>query len=420
MYGPPTQAQPIQQPTSMPSQPAQSPIARPPARRALLIGGLAAAIVLLVGVVATIVVVSLPGKKPKPPPPIAGPACGYKIAYLGPLTADNSGDGDSIRNAAELAVDRYNQQHAGCKAELAAFDTKGDDDEAVRQAGEIVKDDKVVGVVGPVWYSEALKVMPVLDAAGIPAISPSLPYSKLAQSGWKTFHRLVGSDTDQAAASARYLTSTLHAQRVFVVADNDETGIAFSQELRLRLNTAFAGRADINGDEKDYAAVISQITAANADAVYFAGYYNAGGVLVKQLHAANANIKIAGWDRIFSQEFINSAGNDAAEGVVITCPCTPPSEARDNFASTYKDKYHDSPYFSPEAFDAANTYLAALNAGKATRAAVLSYLSTYDSDGVSRRVKFTSTGDLALTSPTIWAYKIKSGTVYKEQAIATG
>jgi branched-chain amino acid transport system substrate-binding protein len=95
----------------------------------------------------------------------------------------------------------------------------------------------------------------------------------------------------------------------------------------------------------------------------------------------------------------------------------PPSEARNNFANDYRAKFEEAGYYGPEAFDATNALLAALNAGKATRADVLAHVTAYEGEGVSRRIKFTPTGDLDSATPTVWAYQVKDGGVYKEQAI---
>jgi ABC-type branched-subunit amino acid transport system substrate-binding protein len=351
------------------------------------------------------------------PPPVSA-ACGYKLAFLGILSGDNSGDGQTVRNATRLALDKYNRQHDGCTTELVEYDTKGEDDQAGRLAEELARDEKVLGVIGPLWFSEAQKAMPILEAAGVPVVSPSVTYTSASQRGWRTFHRTVGNDADQAAAAARYMTQTMRAQRVFVVADTDEYASAVADDVRRGLNTAFAGRADISGSETTFAGVVSQISSSTADAVYFAGYYDAGGILVKELRAAKPGIKVATWDRLFTDLFAEAAGEAAAEGVVITCPCMPPSEARNNFANEYEARYSEAGYYGPESYDAANVLLAALGAGKATRADVLSFVKAYDGQGVSRRIKFTASGDLEPSTPTVWAYQVKQGGVYKDQLIA--
>ncbi|WP_203929398.1 ABC transporter substrate-binding protein [Virgisporangium ochraceum] len=392
----------------------------PPRRsRGPLVGALAAGAVVLLLVVGGIVF-ALTRPEPEPPPetPVAA-ACGYKVAYLGILSGDNSGDGKAIRNSAKLAVDKYNAAHQDCTAELVEYDTQGDEDEAGRMAGEIVRDEKVVGVVGPIWFTEAEKAMPIFDAAGLPVISPSLMYTVLSQKGWKTFHRTVGTDADQAAAAARHLTQTMGARRVFVVSDTDEYATGVANEARRALNTAFIGRADIAGNETTFASVVSQVTSSTADAVYFSGYHEAASIFVKEMKAAKSDIKIMGWDRIFTDLFIEGATAAVAEGVAMTCPCAPPSEARNNFATEYREKFGESAgYYGPESFDAANVLLAALAAGKSVRADVNAFVGAYDSQGVSRQIKFTPTGDLDTSTPTVWSYVVRGGSIYKDRVVA--
>jgi branched-chain amino acid transport system substrate-binding protein len=237
-----------------------------------------------------------------------------------------------------MAVDRYNRDHAPCTVALAQFDTKGQDAEAARLAEELIRDDKILAVVGPVWLTEALRTMPILDRGGVPAISPSVSYTGLSQRGRKGFHRTIGTDADQAVAGARYLTSVLGASKVYVVGDTDEYGAAVADDVRRGLGNAVAGRAAIRGDETDFGSVVSQVVAAGADAVYFAGYHDAAGIFVKQLRAVRPQIKVVAWDRVFTDAFVAGAGRTAAEGVVMTCPCVPPSEAGDNFVNGFRSR----------------------------------------------------------------------------------
>jgi branched-chain amino acid transport system substrate-binding protein len=387
---------------------------------AAIVGAVVVALVLVIGVAYALS--GKPGGGGSNPTLAASgpPACGYKLAYLGVLSGTNASDGKTIRDSAQLAVERYNSAHGKCTVELVQYDTTGNDDEAVRLANTLVKDDKVLGVVGPIWFTEAQKVLPILDSSGAAAISPSLTQTGLSQHGWKVFHRTIGTDADQAIAAARYLTSTMQAHKVYVIGDNDENGTAVADEVRRRLGSGAVGSATIRGDEKDFASVVSNITATGADALYFAGYYDAAGVLVKQLRAASPDIKVVSWDRIFTDLFITGAGKSAAQGVVITCPCVPPSEADKNFGNDFKAKYGQAGYYGPEAFDATNVLLAAIGVGKATRADVLAYINQYDGQGVSRRIKFRSSGDLDVSVPTVWAYKVENGSVYKDQQVALG
>jgi branched-chain amino acid transport system substrate-binding protein len=229
---------------------------------------------------------------------------------------------------------------------------------------------------------------------------------------------MVGTDLDQADAGARYLSKVTHAKKAVIVTDDSDYGSAVSSEVSHALGETSTGTVYIKRADKDFTAAIKEVNASGADWLYLAAYYDDGGAFVKQLRTQNKTIKIVSGDGVFTDLFVTNAGKDAAEGVVITCPCIPAPKARNNFATQFKDRFgHPASYYGPEAYDAANILLLALNSGASTRADVLRFVNAYDGEGVSRRIKFTPRGDLDSTRLQVWAYKVSNGFVDSEQAI---
>jgi branched-chain amino acid transport system substrate-binding protein len=205
--------------------------------------------------------------------------------------------------------------------------------------------------------------------------------------------------------------------KTFVVYDETEFGSTAHDEVRRRLGDRAIGEVAIKRTDKDFAAAVKQITDAGADSIYYAGFFDDGGIFVKQLRTANPNIAVVSGDKIFTQSFIDATGT-TSEGVVITCPCMPADQAAQNFATTFKQKYSDTAsYYGPEAYDATNILLSGLNAGKSTRKDMLAYVNAYSGRGVSREVKFTVNGDLDVANLQIWAYKVQGGYVVSDRVI---
>jgi ABC-type branched-subunit amino acid transport system substrate-binding protein len=418
-------------PASNLSQATYPPVLPPPTPRkrggfiAMVVGAGVLAVLLAIGlVIVAIKTTGSPGGGNSPTPnPLAGgasPACGYKLAYLGVLTGDNAADGVTIRDSAKLAIDQYNGNHGNCKVSLAEFDTQRKDDLSATVAQQVVEDPKILGVIGPVYRSEVLAATPVLEQAGVPLVSPAASDEELSRKGWKVFHRVLGTDADQAVAGAQYLKTIAKASKTYIVYDDTEFGTTASAEVRRRLGDLVVGEVAISRTATDYSAAVKQVTDAGADSVYFAGFFDDGGVFVKALKTAAPKITVVSGDKIFTQSFIDAAGS-TAEGVVITCPCIPAEQAGDNFAAKYKQKYSDTAsYYGPEAYDATNIFLAGLNAGKSTRADMLAFVNAYSGRGISRDIKFTVSGDLDVSNLQIWAYKVQGGYVEKDQAIPPG
>lgn len=350
--------------------------------------------------------------------PAVAAACGYKIAYLGLVTGDSAGDGVTVRDSTKFAIEQYNKKHPNCTVEFTEFDTQRKEDLGAQLARRVADDPKILGVVGPVYRSEVLAAVPVLNSEGVPMITPSAADADLSRKGWTVFHRLVATDADQAVAGARYLQKVANAKRTFIVADDSDYGVTAGTEVRRALRpTAVAGTANVKRADKDFAGTVKQVVDSGADAVYFGGFFDDGALFVKQLRAAKPGITIVAGDRVFTDSFVTGAGA-GADGVVITCPCIPASQADRNFATDFELRYNESAsYYGPEAYDATNVFLSGLEAGKSTRATMLAHVKAYDGRGVSRSISFTSTGDLGAKSLQIWAYKVNGGGITKDQVI---
>ena len=78
------------------------------------------------------------------------------------------------------------------------------------------------------------------------------------------------------------------------------------------------------------------------------------------------------------------------------------------FKAAYKARFgvKDGTY-SPEAYDAANFFLAAIKAGKTDRASINAYVSSKSWVGITKTLKFDKTGEIA--GGAIFAYVYKNG-----------
>jgi branched-chain amino acid transport system substrate-binding protein len=105
----------------------------------------------------------------------------------------------------------------------------------------------------------------------------------------------------------------------------------------------------------------------------------------------------------------------------VTCPCSPPEKAGGTFVTDYKAKWNtDAGTYSDVAFDAANMFLAGLDAGNTTPEKMNTYLSTIDYKGIANEYKFTPTGELDPSLIKVWTFKFdKSGNTIADQEVPT-
>ena len=350
--------------------------------------------------------------------------CGYKIAFFGALTGSAANLGVNIEQGAELAVKQYNDKNgAGCIT-MAKFDSQGSPDVAPGVARQLIQDKKIIGIVGPAFSGESIAANPIFNEAGIPIITPSATNPVLATGGqpngtpWKIFHRAVANDGAQGPAAGNYIKSVLAAKKVYVVDDQSAYGAGLADQVKTTLGALVVGSDKVGADGKqtDFSGTVNKVTGSGATALFYGGYYQNAGLLRKQLTAAGWKGTLVAGDGVNDPGYIKSAGNAAAQGSVLTCPCAPASKAGGTFDTDYKAAWNqDAGTYSDVAYDAANMFLQGIKAGNTTTDKLNTYLSTIDYTGVANEYKFTSAGELDPSLIKVWAFKVDNGAVVPDQ-----
>ena len=334
--------------------------------------------------------------------------CGLKLAFVGALTGGSANLGINMRNGAQLAIDEYNAKNKGCEVTYVQKDSQGKEDVVSPIAKEIVKDQKLIGSIGPAFSGETQTAMPTYEEGKLPMITPSATRPSLSTNGWKTFHRAVANDDSQGPAAANYIKSVLNAQKVFVMDDQSAYGTGIADNVKKVLGSLVVDTDKVQKDvTKDFAGSITKIRASGATAVFYGGYYQEAGLLLKQMRGAGLKdvILVAG-DGVADAGLSEVAGKENAAGTVVTCPCAPATAAKGNFLPSYKAKFNqDAGTYSDVAYDAANIFLKGIEAGNTTREKMNAYLGTIDYEGVANKYKFTATGELDPSRFIVWAFK---------------
>jgi branched-chain amino acid transport system substrate-binding protein len=334
--------------------------------------------------------------------------CGYEIAYFGALTGSSANLGVNIEQGAELAVVQYNKKHGANCITIKKFDSQGKPDVAPGLARQLVTDKKIIGIVGPPFSGESEAADPIFNDAGIPLITPSATRVSLSSHGWKVFHRAVANDGAQGPGAANYIKSVLNATKVFVADDQSAYGAGLSDVVKSTLGALVVGtdKTDADGKQTDFSATVQKIVASGATAFFYGGYYQNAGLLRKQLTAAGWKGTLVAGDGVDDPGYATAAGNDAAVGTIVTCPCSPASKAGGTFVADYKTQWNvDAGTYSDVAFDAANIFLQGVDAGNTTPDKMNTYLSTVNYSGVANTYKFTDKGELDSSLIKVWAFK---------------
>jgi branched-chain amino acid transport system substrate-binding protein len=331
------------------------------------------------------------------------------LAYAGAQTGANAQLGVNIFNGIQLAINQHNAANPGCQVQFKKFDTEGDPNKATGPVTQLVSEPEIVGVIGLPFSGESKATGNIFEQKGLVHITPSATNPGLTENGWTTFFRGLGNDAVQGPAAAKFLTGKLGAKKVYLVQDDSDCGIGLGTSTSAGLGSALVGTEKVTTGQKDFSAVISKIMNAKADAVFYSGYYAEGAPFDQQLSGKGFTGTFVAPDGVKDDQFIKQAG-DASNNAYFTCPCIP-GELIPDFASAYKEvsKGAEPGTYSIEGYDAATVLLSGIDAGKQSRADLLSWVKTYDKDGLSKHYKWDAKGELQ--APTVYGYKVENGKI---------
>jgi branched-chain amino acid transport system substrate-binding protein len=307
-------------------------------------------------------------------------------------------------------------------------DTQGSGDNAPPVVEEVVSNANTVAVLGPAFSGESEASGDTYEQAGIPFVSQSATNPGLSQKGWTYWYRGVANDNDQGQPAAQYLAEVMGATNVFVLHDKSTYGQGLAEVVRDTLDGAGVTVAGFEGVEtgaEDFSAVISDVQAANPDAVFFGGYDADFGKIVKQARDAGLTAPMMSGDGSVSSTTVDLAG-DALTDVVLTCPC--------NLSGDFIAQYNESvgsdaatvPVYVGEGYDVASLIGEGIKSaieGGATdaegiRAGIKAYLDSLTLDapfvGVAKSYAFDpATHELAAEdrSSLIFFYEASPGSI---------
>ncbi|HSD51967.1 MAG TPA: branched-chain amino acid ABC transporter substrate-binding protein, partial [Candidatus Methylomirabilis sp.] len=353
-------------------------------------------------------------------PAWAGELPPVKIGLVVPMAGEAGRVGQSMRQAAEMAVADW-METLGRKTELALGDDQFDPKQAVVAAERLVQDG-VWGVVGHFYSSSSIPASAVYSQAGIPQITPTSTHPRLTEQGFDSVFRVSGRDDQHAISAADFIQSRLKARRIAVIHDRTEYGRTLAETLIRMLEQRSAKRivaieAVAQGD-KDFSVVIARLKAVEPDVVYFGGIFREGGYLIRQMRQAGLQAAFVSGDAVLDPEFVKIAGEEAASGAYLTFAPDPrllPS-ARP-FIRRFEERYGPIGPYVLYTYDAVGALLWAIHHAKPLTNTkeelrkVLKVMHGNPYDGTLGRIRWDKRGDLA-TSPYVVYVTRKGGSLH--------
>lgn len=345
-----------------------------------------------------------------------------KIGGLFSVTGPPAFLGEPERNTAKMVIDSINQAGGikGQKLELVVYDTAGDATKAVQMATKLIKDDKVIAIIGPSTTGESMAVLPVAEKEKIPLISCAAG-SKITDPVKRYVFKTAQNDGLAVAKIFEHLNK-LKQNKVAILTVSDGFGASGREQLKL-----LAGKYGIQvvvddtygPKDTDMTSQLTKIRASQAQALIVWGTNPGPAVIAKNAKQLGLKLPLYMSHGVSSKKFIALAG-DAAEGVrlpsgkVIVSDVLPKNDPQKSALMAYVKDYQnhykvEGDHFGGHAWDGVMLLKTAIERGGATAEGVRDALEKIkDFHGIGGTFTFSATDHAGLTKDAFVMVEIKN------------
>ena len=314
------------------------------------------------------------------PAPAAPP---IKIGALFSITGPPSFLGEPERNTAQMVVDEINRIGGigGRKLQLVIYDTQGDATKAVQVATRLIKEDKVVAIIGPSTTGDTMAVIPLVEKAQIPLISCAAGI-KITDPVKKWVFKTAQNDSLAVARIYEHLKKR-QISKVAILTVSDSFGSSGREQLNVQAKKF--GIQIISDDtygpkDTDMTAQLTKIRGSKTQALICWGTNPGPAIIARNVKQLGLHMPLYMSHGVSSKKFIELAG-DAAEGIilpsgrVLVANLLPNTDRQKkallSFIKNYQKQYRaEGDHFGGHAWDAVMLLKSAIEKGADTPAAI--------------------------------------------------
>lgn len=324
-----------------------------------------------------------------------------KIGFLPPLTGPDSVGGLSLTHSLELAVKQINEAGGvnGAMIKLVIIDSQSLPQLAVQALNTLVEKDKVVAIVGPIYSTQTVAMLPGIKKYEIPVLTgATAPSLTVEGNGW--LFRMRPAEDLAAQAMVRYLKEDLKVKKAAILHDEGAYGVGGSialQEHAKQAGIEIVKRIQISKNEKDIKPYFKAMKDAGAEMfVAFATTTPQAGFILTQWSEAGRPLGLLGSVTFATKNAQHIAGAAGEGTLAIVDAVLSNSKEGLKFRADYHSAYGtdvDELYGYP--FDAMKVLAKALASihdlsGKKIREALR---KVNDYNGIYGPVRFDSDGN---------------------------
>lgn len=243
-----------------------------------------------------------------------------KIGGLFSVTGPASFLGEPEKKTLEMLVNETNAKGGinGMKLEAVIYDTTGDATKAVQLATKLIKDDKVSVIIGPSTTGESMAVIPVAEKEKVPLISCAAGI-KITDPVKQWVFKTPANDHIAAEKIMNYMAKQKQ-KTIALLTVTDGFGSSGREQIKaLAKQKGFSIVADevYGPKDTDMTAQLTKIRGIKPDAIICWGTNPGPAVITKNVKQLGIKIPLYMSHGVASKKYIELAGADAAEGVML-------------------------------------------------------------------------------------------------------
>ncbi len=345
-----------------------------------------------------------------------------KIGALFAVTGPASFLGGPERNTAQMVVDEINKAGGvkGRKLELIVYDTAGDATKAVQLATKLIKNDKVVAIVGPSTSGESMAIIPVAEKEHIPLVSCAASI-KITEPVKKWVFKTAQNDALAVAKIYEHLQK-IKQTNVAILTVSDGFGSSGREQLKAQADKhgiKIVADDTYGPKDTDMTAQLTKIRGSQAQAVIVWGTNPGPAIIAKNARQLGVKTPLYMSHGVSSKKFIELAG-DASEGLrlpsgrALVADMLPNSDPQKksllSFLKDYQNHFKaEADTFGGHAWDAVMLVKTAIEKGGDSPAAIRDQLEkTRNFSGISGIFNFSESDHAGLTKDAFVMIEIKN------------
>lgn len=261
-----------------------------------------------------------------------------------------------MKQAIELAVEKFNQENNKVKISLFVEDDKTNASEAASAVNKLINVDQVNYIISAQGSGATSAICPIAQENKrllmiTLASAPGLP-----KTGEYVF-RSIPSDVYQANEMADFITNDVKSDKIAGLYVNDAYGTGIKDIIDKKLSPKIVANEMFEAGATDFKTQLLKIKENQADTLVLVSRKETPQIL-KQIKELGLNLRIIAAETVNDEEILKKSGENA-EGIYIVFTAEPKDYL--NFKEMYKEKFNEEPSaYSMYAYDGAKALLAAI------------------------------------------------------------